>query len=147
MMEKQTGRKIKVLQIDNVREYKDQFLRFSQNTGIDIHFTIEKHGMVKEMNRSILEKVRCLLSNAQLNKSFWTEALEYASHLMNRLPSTVMRGKIPLDIWSSRAAQHYDSLWVFGYLAYFSVKDDKLNPQVKKFIFFSVKKNIKCYKL
>jgi len=40
MMEKQTDRKIKVLQIDSVGEYKDQFLRFSQNTGINIYLKI-----------------------------------------------------------------------------------------------------------
>ena len=50
MMEKQTNRKIKVLQINNVGEYKDQRLQFGQNTGIEIHFTIEKHGVTKEMS-------------------------------------------------------------------------------------------------
>ena len=39
MIEKQTERKIKVVQIDSVGEYKDQFLRFDQNTDIGIHFT------------------------------------------------------------------------------------------------------------
>jgi len=39
MMEKQTGRKIKKLQISNVERYKNQFLRFGQNTGIGTHFT------------------------------------------------------------------------------------------------------------
>ena len=63
-MEKQTDRKIRVLQIDNVGEYKNQFLQFGQNNGISIHFKIGKHGMAKEMNRFLLEKVRCLLSNA-----------------------------------------------------------------------------------
>ena len=47
MMEKQTGKKIKVLQIDSVGEYKDYFLRFGQNTGIDIHFKIRKHGVAR----------------------------------------------------------------------------------------------------
>jgi len=70
MIEKQTARKIKVHQIDNVGKYKNQFLRFDQNTGIDIHFTIEKHGAAKEMNHSLLEKVWWWLSNAQLDKSF-----------------------------------------------------------------------------
>ena len=41
MMEKQTDRKIKELQIGNVKKYKNQFLRFGQNTGIGTHFTDE----------------------------------------------------------------------------------------------------------
>ena len=69
MMEKQTG-KIKVLKIDNIREYNDQFLQFGQNNEIGIHFKMTKHGVATEMNRFLLEKVRCLLSNGQLDKSF-----------------------------------------------------------------------------
>jgi len=78
-MQKQTDRKMRVLQIDNVGEYKDQFLQFGQNNEIGIHFKAGKHGMGKETNRSFLEKVQYLLSNAQLDKSFWAETLEYAS--------------------------------------------------------------------
>ena len=43
------------------------------NTGIGIHFTIEKHSVAKKMNRSLLEKVWCFLSNAQLDKSLWAK--------------------------------------------------------------------------
>ena len=59
-MEKQPDRKIKVLQFDNVGEYiRDQFLRFGQNNGIDMHFTIRKQiGVAKKMN--LLEKIRYL---------------------------------------------------------------------------------------
>jgi len=39
MMEKQIGRKIKELQIGNVERYKNQCLRFGQNTRIGTHFT------------------------------------------------------------------------------------------------------------
>jgi len=51
-MNKQTGRKIKALQFDHVEKYKDHFLRFDQNNGISIHFTVEKHGVAKKTNRS-----------------------------------------------------------------------------------------------
>ena len=58
-----------MLQIDNV-EYKNQFLQFGQNNGINTHFTIRKYGVTKEMNLFFLEKFWCLLFNAQLEKSF-----------------------------------------------------------------------------
>ena len=76
----------------------NQFLRFGQNTSIATHFTTSINGLAKEVNRSLLEKVRWLLSNAGLDKSFWAEAIVYASHLMNR--STAIGGKAPLKIWS-----------------------------------------------
>ena len=57
-MEKQTGRKIKFMpQFDHVGEYKDRFMSFGQNNDIAIHFTVGKHGVVKEMNRFLLESV------------------------------------------------------------------------------------------
>ena len=77
IMEKQTGMKIKEVQIGNVEKDMNHFLRFGQNTGIGTHFTEGIHGLAKEINRSLLEKVRLLLSNTRLDKSFWAEAIVY----------------------------------------------------------------------
>ena len=62
-MEKQTGRKINELQIGNIERDMNQFLRFDQNTSISTHFKEGIHGLAKEVNCSLLEKVRWLLSN------------------------------------------------------------------------------------
>jgi len=113
MMEKQTGWKIKKLQIGNIERYKNQFLQLCQNTDIGTYFTDGIYGLAKKINRFLLEKARCLLSNARLDKSFWAEAIVYASHLINGLSTTAIGGKTPLNIWSGRAAQDYDLLRVF----------------------------------
>ena len=52
-----------------------------------------------------------------------------------------------MEIWSGGATQDYGLLRVFESPVYFSVKDGKVNPQAKNFMFFSVKKNMKGYKL
>jgi len=65
------------------------------------------------MNRFLLEKVQCLLSNAQLNKSFWADALEYASHLMNRLSSTAIGGKLR---WIFGRVELLNTIVYCGYL-------------------------------
>ena len=101
-MEKQTGRKIKELQIGNVERDINQFLRFGQNTGIGTHVTEGIHGLAKEVNCFLLEKVRWLLSNSRLDKSFWAEAIVYASHLING--STAIGGKTQLKFWSGKTA-------------------------------------------
>jgi len=80
------------------------------------------------------------LSNAQLDKSLWAEALEYAIHLVNRLLSTAIGGKTSLDIWLGGAAQDYSLLWVFGCPAYFSVKNDKFNLRAKQVCVFLYQK-------
>ena len=74
-----------------------------------------------------LQLVRRLLSNAGLDRSFWAEAIEYASHLMNR--STAIEGKASLENWSGKTAQDHGLLREFGSPAYFSAKNGKVNPQ------------------
>jgi len=85
--------------------------------------------------RALLEKIRYLLSNASLDKSFWAEAIEYASHLLNRLPTTAIGDKTPLKIWSGGAARDHDSLRVFGCPVYVYVKKDMLESKVNKLVF------------
>jgi len=114
---------------------KNKNLQFGQNTGIGTHFTNGIHGLAKKINRSLLEKIRCLLSNAQLDKSFWAEAIVYASYLINELSSTAIGGKTPLEVWYEKVAQDDGLLWVFGSPAYFSAKDGNVNPRAKKFVF------------
>jgi len=80
----------------------NQFLRFGQNTGISTHFTKGINGLAKEVIRSLLEKVLWLLSNVKLDKSFWAEAILYASHLING--STAIRCKVSIEVWSGKAA-------------------------------------------
>jgi len=64
----------------------------------------------------LLEKAWCLLSNVRLDKSFWTEAIVYASHLINGLSSTEIGGKTPLEVWSEKATQNQ------GFLREFEVR-------------------------
>ena len=80
-----------------------------------------------------------MLSNVRLDKSFWAEAIVYASHLING--STVIGGKTPLKIWSGKATQDHDLLREFKSPTYFSAKDGMVNPRVKKFMFLGVKRN------
>ena len=96
--EESIGRKIKVLRYDHVGEYKDFFLQFGQNNGIKTHFTYEKDGVAREVNYALLEKVQYLLSNALLDKLFWAEAIEYASHLLKRLQTISIKDKTLLEI-------------------------------------------------
>ncbi|KAH9718032.1 Integrase catalytic domain-containing protein [Citrus sinensis] len=93
-VETQTDRKIKVLRSDNGGEYtSDPFLQ-----------------------------VRCMLSNAGLDKKFWAEVVSYASHLVNRLLSAAIG-------------------------AYYYVKDGKLDPRARKAIFVGFKGGVKGFKL
>ena len=92
-----------------------------------------------------MEKARYLLSNAQLDKLFQARTIVYASHLING--STAIGGKTPLKVWSGKADQDHNLLRKFESSAYFCAKDGKVNPRANKFVFLSVKRNMKGYKL
>ena len=152
MVENQTWRKIKVLRSDNGTEYRnDQFSIFCKKEGISRHFTVrdtpQQNGVAERMNRTLLEKVRCMLSNAGLGKQLWAEVVMYASHLINRLPSAALNGKTPLEVWSGKPINDYDTLHVFGSTAYYHVKESKLDPRAKKALFMGVNSGVKGYQL
>jgi len=113
-------------QVDNKGEYKsDPFLQLYHDEGIERHFTVRKtpqqNGAVERFNRTLLEKIRCLLSNNGLNKSFWVDAMTYTSHLINKLPSVWIGGKTLMEMWSGKITTDYDMLGVFGCPTYYHV--------------------------
>ena len=75
MIEKQTGRQVKCLRTDNGLEFcYDEFNTLCKKEGIVRHrivyHTPQHNGIVERMKRTLMEKVRCMLSNAHLSKSF-----------------------------------------------------------------------------
>ncbi|KAH9680676.1 hypothetical protein KPL71_026642 [Citrus sinensis] len=133
---------VKRFRSDNGGEYKnDPFIQICQDEGIVRHFIVrdtpQQNGVAECMNWTILEKVRCMLSNAGLGKEFWAEAVVYACHLINRLPSTAIEGRTPMEMWTGKPATDYDSLHVFGSTAYYHVKESKLDPRAKKALFMA----------
>ncbi|KAK9177553.1 hypothetical protein WN944_029576 [Citrus x changshan-huyou] len=73
-------------------------------------------------------------------RHFNAEAVVYACHLINRLPSTAIEGKTPIKMWTCKPATDYDSLHVFGSTAYYYVKESMLDPRVKKALFMAMLK-------
>ena len=93
-----------------------------------------------------MEKVRCMLSNAQLLKSFWAEVASTACYLINHSPSLAIEKKTPQEVWSSSPAT-YSYLKIFGCPAYAHVDNGNLEPKLVKCIFLGYKSGVKGYKL
>ncbi|KAG8478240.1 hypothetical protein CXB51_028177 [Gossypium anomalum] len=93
-----------------------------------------------------MEKVRCMLLNANLPKSFWAEAASTAYFLINRSPSVVIKKKTPQEVWSGNPA-NYSDLKIFGCPAYAHVDNGKLEPRSIKCVFLGYKAGVKGYKL
>ncbi|KAG8482688.1 hypothetical protein CXB51_024472 [Gossypium anomalum] len=111
-----------------------------------VRHTPQQNGVEKRMNRTIMEKVRCMLSNANLPKSFWAEVESTACFLINRSPSVAIEKKTPQEVWSGNPADYFD-LRIFGCLAYAHTDNGKLEPRSIKCVFLGYKAGVKWYKL
>ncbi|KAG8473296.1 hypothetical protein CXB51_035427 [Gossypium anomalum] len=129
---------------------KKRFNRLCKSEGIVRHLTVrhtpQQNGVAERMNRTIMEKVRCMLSNANLPKSFWAEAASTACFLINRSPSVAIEKKTPQEVWSGNPA-NYSDLKIFGCPAYAHVNNGKLEPRSIKCVFLGYKAGVKGYKL
>ena len=151
MIERQTEKKVKVLRTDNGGEFcSDVFDDYCRKEGIVRHHTIpytpQQNGVAERMNRTIISKARCMLSNAHMNKRFWAEAANTACYLINRSPSIPLNKKTPIEVWSGTPAD-YSHLRVFGCTAYAHVDNGKLEPRAIKCLFLGYGSGVKGYKL
>ena len=98
------------------------------------------------MNQTLLERARCMLSNAGLDRRFWAEAVSTACYLINRGPHTGIQCKTPMDMWSGKAAD-YSNLKAFGCTAYYHVSEGKLEPRAKKGVFVGYGDGVKGFRI
>lgn len=99
LIENQVGRNVKRLKTNNGLEYlSTKFNELCNKEGIIRHNIVRKNpqqnGLVENMNRIILERVRCMLSILELLKSFWAEVAITATYLINRCSFSAINFKI-----------------------------------------------------
>nr|GEX21788.1 retrovirus-related Pol polyprotein from transposon TNT 1-94 [Tanacetum cinerariifolium] len=117
-VELDSGTKIKCLRTDNGGEYTgDEFELFCRQEGIKRQFTTtytpQHNGVVKRMNRTLLERARAMLATASLGKLFWAKAVNTACYVINRSPSTAVELKTPMELWTGKPVK-YSDLHIFG---------------------------------
>ena len=140
-VERETGRQMKCVRSDNGGEYIGPFDQYCINHGIRHEKTVKKtpqqNGVAERMNRTILERARCLLPHSKLPRSFWGKAMRTAVDLINLSPSVPLNGDVPEKVWTRKEVS-YDHLRVFGCRAFVHIPKDersKLDPKAKQCIF------------
>ena len=154
MVEYQTGKKVKVLRSDNggkytTKEFKDYLASMGIKHKLSILKRPEQNGVAERMNQTFTERARRIRLQADMSEGFWAEAVNHASYLLNRLPSTAINLQIPEEIWRGESLG-YSTLRIFGCPAYSLVdsqKRNKLEFKSKKCIFTGFTKRVKGFRL
>ncbi|RVW34206.1 Retrovirus-related Pol polyprotein from transposon TNT 1-94 [Vitis vinifera] len=141
LVERQSGEKLKCIRTDNGGEYSGPFDEYCRQHGIrhqkTPHKTPQLNGLAERINRTLVERVRCLLSQSQLPRSFWGEALNTVVHVLNLTPCVPLEFDVPDRIWSNNEIS-YDHLRVFGCKAFVHIPKDersKLDAKTRPCVF------------
>ena len=141
MGENQLSSKIHALRTDGGGEYcSNAFETFLENCGIIHEKTIvktpEQNGVSERKSCSLVEMIRCMISDSNLPKTFWAEALNTANYVMNRCPTVALNGITPYEALYNRKP-NVKYFRAFGSSAYVHIPKDersKLDPKTKKCI-------------
>ncbi|KAK3033603.1 hypothetical protein RJ639_034719 [Escallonia herrerae] len=142
LVDNETGNKIKCLKSDNGGEYHDKgFKEYCSNNGIRLIRTVKRtpqeNGLAGRMNRTIMERARCMGIHADLHLQLWVVAVDIAVYLINKSPASALNGGIPEEEWSGKPV-NYSFLKVFGCIAYAHISKEerkKLDSKSQKCVF------------
>ncbi|KAL0893973.1 hypothetical protein ABMA27_014049 [Loxostege sticticalis] len=154
LVENQLNVKIKTLRTDNGTEYKNkEFADFLRSSGIkhqtSTPYSPQQNGLAERMNRTLVEKARCMLINANLQKYLWAEAVVTAAYIVNRSPTRALDWKTPEEKWSGKQPI-VSHMRVFGCEAMMHIPKEKVkkwDSRSRKMIFLGYCDNSKGYRL
>ncbi|KAF5389240.1 hypothetical protein D9757_003484 [Collybiopsis confluens] len=104
MAERQTGRKLRVIRIDMGREFDNkQMDAWCAARGILIEkipkASSAANGQVERANGTIIEGVRAMIEDSELDHRFWAEAASAYHYIRGMLPNARHPGIIPWEKW------------------------------------------------
>ena len=107
LVENQMNKKVKVLRTDNGLEFCNaKFDDHCKSHGIERHhtctYTSQQNGVAERMNRTLMEKVRCMLNESGVGEEYWAEAAATEAYLINRSPSSAIDHNVPEELWLNR---------------------------------------------
>ncbi|GKA86107.1 retrovirus-related pol polyprotein from transposon TNT 1-94 [Tanacetum coccineum] len=134
LVENQTGRTVKKMRTDNGLEFCNrEFEQLCIESRIARHLTVA--GTPGRRNRM-----------SGLPKTFWAEATCTAAYLINRSPSTTIKKKTLMEMWSGHPSD-YGVLRIFGCVAYSHVKQGKLELRAIHCVLLGNPEGVKGYRL
>ncbi len=134
---------VAVFRSDGGGEYESVKVQsFFRESGIDHEvaprYTPQLNGIAERINRTLVERTRCLLVSSGLNDSFWKEAMEYSVYIYNRTPHSSIGFRTPWEVFYEQPLKRLPKFHVFGSLCYSHVPKElrmKLDSTGQKSLF------------
>lgn len=153
LAENQTDAKIKKFRSDNGTEFDNgKFKSFFEKCGIEYQrsapYSPQQNGLAERMNRTLLDRVRCMLIDSGLSRAFWAEAINYAARIVNSVPCKGTN-KIPDEMWFNKSVD-MSTFKKFGCTAFAHVpaqKRKKLDDKGIECVFIGFSDHAKAYRL
>ncbi|KMQ90788.1 cysteine-rich rlk receptor-like protein kinase 8 protein [Lasius niger] len=76
--------------------------RFGIQHQHSVPYTPEQNGVAERANRTIVERAKCMLFDAGLEKPYWAEAVNMAVYIINRSASSVLNNQTPEEVWTGK---------------------------------------------
>ena len=126
-VEKQTGKVIKRLRTDGGGEYEKWMGAHLKGSGI-IHETTapyspDQNGVAERANRTIMERVRAIITEANLDKRLWMDLADTVVYLKNCSPTSAV-ATTPYELWHG-VKPNLSHLRIIGSTSYVHVPKEK----------------------
>lgn len=133
---KTAGHTVKELLTDGGKEFNNaEVHQVTEAVGlhhrISMPYTPEQNGAAERENRILVEAARSMLYNKDLPKKLWAEAINTASHVLNRTGPTQVEGKTPYELWYNKPPC-IDHLRIFGTECFVHIPSQKRKKLDKK---------------
>ncbi|CAI7764503.1 unnamed protein product [Closterium sp. NIES-53] len=108
LAERESDTTLKAFQCDGAGEYRStEFTTYLQERGIRRLFSLphahQQSGVAERLNRTLQEKMRALLAQAQLGPLYWPFAMDHATLLHNLLSSSALPNNAsPHLLWTGK---------------------------------------------
>ena len=111
LVENETGKRLKCLRSDNGGEYcSKEFDSYCSHNGIcrgkTVPRTPQENRVSERMNRTIIERARCMRLHAGFPLLFWDDVVDNFNYLINRGPSSALDGGIPEEAWTCKKVNY-----------------------------------------
>nr|GFA84177.1 ribonuclease H-like domain-containing protein [Tanacetum cinerariifolium] len=99
--------RVKIIRCDNRGEFRNKELNdFCSQKGFKREFsnarTPQQNGVAERRNRSLIEAARTMLADAKLPVTFWSEAVNTACYVQNKVLVNKAHNKTPYELFNGR---------------------------------------------